>query len=945
MCTDAGCVAGTPPELDDGIDCTLDTCDEDGDVVLHIPDAGLCDDGMYCDGIETCDVTSGCVAGTPPVLDDGVDCTVDTCDDDADTVVHTPDDSVCDDGAFCNGAEVCDAVDDCSPGTPPVVDDGVACTTDSCDEALDAVVNAPDDGACDDSDACTTDACTAGVGCAHPFTCACTTPADCDDSNPCTNDACTAGSCVYTNNTASCDDGLYCDGADVCAGGACTHAGDPCAGGAVCASTCNETADNCFAVSGASCPSDGNPCTTDACNGTGTCGHAPNTASCSDGLYCNGVDVCAGGTCTHPGDPCAAGAVCADTCNETADSCATPSGVGCTSDSNTCTTDACNGSGSCAHTPNTLPCDDGLYCNGADACSGGSCVHAGNPCTGGAACNDTCSEAADNCYAPAGAMCTDDGMACTTDACNGTGTCTHTTTPESACGNATDDDCDGMTDCADSDCAGAPCGPGGATCSGSTCTCPGGATETMCTNASDDDCDGAADCADSDCASAAACSCTRTRCTPGTCSSGLTCLAGTCGHGGTYGWDHAWGAASSDTASSVVATSAGYYVTGSFYGMVDFGGGTRTAAGSADGYLVALNADGTYRWDRTYGGTLADATQEAAADATGNVIVVGYQTSSGSFQDGTVRKVGASGTEAWLRTYGTDVVPTAVAVDSTGAITVTGYFNGSVDFGGGVRTAVSDPDIFVLGLTSAGAHSWDHTFDGGGTFDAGYAVAADADGNVYVGGVYGSQIDFGGGPTAMRFGGAFVASFDRAGVYRWDRDFGAGQPDDVSAIAVSQLGDVVVAGSFGSTVDFGGGPRSSSGFVDGVVWVLDTDGTYRWDHEYGASTSDDRVDGIAVDCAGNIVATGMFQGAVDFGGGSRTSSGGRDVFVLSLARSSTYRWDRTFGGTGADRGSDAVLTSMGRVAVTGTFSSTVNFGGGGRTSAGLTDGFVLELAD
>ena len=60
---------------------------------------------------------------------------------------------VLDDGVFCNDAEVCDPVLDCQPGTPVVIDDGVACTDDSCDEAA--------------NDPCTAEVCDSVAGCSN----------------------------------------------------------------------------------------------------------------------------------------------------------------------------------------------------------------------------------------------------------------------------------------------------------------------------------------------------------------------------------------------------------------------------------------------------------------------------------------------------------------------------------------------------------------------------------------------------------------------------------------------------------------------------------------------------------------------------------------------------------------------------------------------------------
>jgi hypothetical protein len=89
------------------------------------------------------------------------------------------------------------------------------------------------------------------------------------------------------------------------------------------------------------------------------------------------------------------------------------------------TCDPVNGC-SAAPTNDGGSCDDGLFCNGADTCNAGACdQHAGDPCTGGADCQNVCDEGADSCNTPASTSCTDDGNACSTDVCDGSGACTH----------------------------------------------------------------------------------------------------------------------------------------------------------------------------------------------------------------------------------------------------------------------------------------------------------------------------------------------------------------------------------------------------------------------------------------------------------------------------------------------------------------------------------------
>ena len=53
-----------------------------------------CDDGVFCNGVEGCEPTLGCQPGDAPEVNDGVDCTVDSCDAETDAPFHTPNDTL-----------------------------------------------------------------------------------------------------------------------------------------------------------------------------------------------------------------------------------------------------------------------------------------------------------------------------------------------------------------------------------------------------------------------------------------------------------------------------------------------------------------------------------------------------------------------------------------------------------------------------------------------------------------------------------------------------------------------------------------------------------------------------------------------------------------------------------------------------------------------------------
>jgi hypothetical protein len=67
-------------DCDDGVDCTVDSCNENTDSCDSVPDDGFCDDGLYCTGVESCDVLLDCQPGVAPCPPDICDEVNDTCE-------------------------------------------------------------------------------------------------------------------------------------------------------------------------------------------------------------------------------------------------------------------------------------------------------------------------------------------------------------------------------------------------------------------------------------------------------------------------------------------------------------------------------------------------------------------------------------------------------------------------------------------------------------------------------------------------------------------------------------------------------------------------------------------------------------------------------------------------------------------------------------------------
>jgi WD40 repeat protein len=95
----------------DGISCTIGICNTATNLCVHMPDDALCDDGLFCNGIETCHPTLGCRPGSPVDCDDGLACTIGTCDVVTQSCVYTPIHSLCSLNKDLDNLERCDPND------------------------------------------------------------------------------------------------------------------------------------------------------------------------------------------------------------------------------------------------------------------------------------------------------------------------------------------------------------------------------------------------------------------------------------------------------------------------------------------------------------------------------------------------------------------------------------------------------------------------------------------------------------------------------------------------------------------------------------------------------------------------------------------------------------------------------------------------------------------
>ena len=209
------------------------------------------------------------------------------------------------------------------------------------------------------------------------------------------------------------------------------------------------------------------------------------------------------------------------------------------------------------------------------------------------------------------------------------------------------------------------------------------------------------------------------------------------------------------------------------------------------------------------------------------------------------------------------------------------------DFGEGDVTSAGNNDIFVLKLNSSGTLQWVNTY-AGSLNDQGQNIAVDSSGNSYITGYFQGTIDFGEGDvTSAGNNDIFVLKLNSSGTFQWVETLGSFGNDRALHITADSSGNSYTTGEFTSTTNFGEGNVANNGGFDIFVLKLNSSGTFQWVQTYGDSTGDSGT-GVAVDSSDNILISGYFQGTVDFGGGDVTSIGGNDIFVLKLNSSGQY---------------------------------------------------------
>jgi hypothetical protein len=197
-------------------------------------------------------------------------------------------------------------------------------------------------------------------------------------------------------------------------------------------------------------------------------------------------------------------------------------------------------------------------------------------------------------------------------------------------------------------------------------------------------------------------------------------------------------------------------VTGKYIYLATFGAFSFLCLDSSDDIFIAkADPNGNWLWANSAGGSQPDCGYGISCDLSGDIYATGTFRVTSFFgadsltmnvnNDLYVTKLSSGGDWLWARRAGGNGLDYgySICTDNTGCSFVTGYFNGTADFGSHIVTSSGGSDIFVSCLDSSGNWLW-AMMAGGISNDAGKRILIDNEGYCRVSGnAYGASYSFG----------------------------------------------------------------------------------------------------------------------------------------------------------------------------------------------------------
>jgi hypothetical protein len=377
------------------------------------------------------------------------------------------------------------------------------------------------------------------------------------------------------------------------------------------------------------------------------------------------------------------------------------------------------------------------------------------------------------------------------------------------------------------------------------------------------------------------------------------------------------------------------YVSGTYSGSATFESSTVSSVGLFDAFLVKYDAAGQVVWLKSAGGVDNDYGDDVVIDKLGNAFLTGRFQQNAQFSaipvsnlnsglsDVYVAKYSGLGEILWVQTagdFGADA-GVSIALDKANNVFLKGTFTSTITINATTLTSGSTSSF----LAKIGSNVEDTlaiftnalqtlTYTAGSAIDVSFSTTGNFNSNT----VYTVELS------------------DASGGFFYPTEIGTGLTSPINAVIPPSA---VISSSYrvrvvSSNPDVTGNDNGSDISINSGSQQVTPD----WDW---ANKLDGTNANIVTDTTGASYVLGNKSNSVTFGSTTLSGSGS---YVVKYNASGAVVWARSVA-VGNMTGSDITIDAAGNYYVTGSFSSTGNFGGLTLTSAGFNDAFVVKYND
>ena len=355
-------------------------------------------------------------------------------------------------------------------------------------------------------------------------------------------------------------------------------------------------------------------------------------------------------------------------------------------------------------------------------------------------------------------------------------------------------------------------------------------------------------------------------------------------------------------------------IVGYFTGPVDFNPDLfdvyELNCSGQDVFILKLDSAGRFVWVKQFVGNGLAFASGLAIDAADGIVVCGAFSGEVDFDPGQnffvhtatfsnvfYAKLNKSGNFLYAKhlVCGDVAAANDLALDSSGRLFVTGFFQDTCDFNPGNASANRTADArdgFVAAYEANGDFRWVQVLEGVGNSEgAGQSIALRSDGEMWVAGGFEGTFDLDPGPESFQITvlekSAFLGRLDAVGALITGLVLTGDGAVTARAIVLDSHRNVFLTGGFRGPIDF---DPSTSPFVvtadtdDCFVLRLDADGLFGWVAQQGGE-DEDISSAIVCGANGAVHTTGNYRGVADFDPGAAVVSllpGGTENAFVSL---------------------------------------------------------------